>query len=73
VVIQTKNDHVVTPYTNAFLQGAENILLQDQCPDDKVGHIGMFADGPALSNVMNELGADLPGFEAECKGYGLPL
>lgn len=73
VVIQTKYDKVVTPYTSAFLSGAENITIQDQCPSDTVGHVGMFADGPTLQNVMNELGANTPGFRATCTGYGLPL
>lgn len=73
VVIQTRHDSVVTPYTNAFLQGAENILIQDQCPGDTVGHVGMFHDGPTLQNVVNELGPNAPGFRPTCSGYGLPL
>ncbi|MEZ5143300.1 MAG: alpha/beta fold hydrolase [Acidimicrobiales bacterium] len=75
VVIQTKHDLVVTPYTNAFLQGPNvtNILIQDQCPGDWVGHVGMFADGPVLQNVLNQLGPNQPGFRASCTGYGLPL
>ena len=75
VVIQTTHDLVVTPYRNAFLTGPNvtNILLQDQCPGDWVGHIGMFTDGPALQNVMNQLGANTPGFRATCSGYGSPL
>ncbi|MGI5166586.1 esterase/lipase family protein [Spirillospora sp. CA-253888] len=75
VVIQTKNDLVVTPYTNAFLKGpnATNILIQDQCPKNHVGHIGMFNDGPVLQNVLNALGRNRPGFRAKCTGYGLPV
>jgi len=74
-VIQTKHDKVVTPYTNAFLSGPNvtNITIQDQCPSDNVGHIGMFADSPVLQNVMNQLGSNTPGFKATCSGYGLPL
>lgn len=75
VVIQTKHDKVVTPYTNAFLSGpnVKNILIQDQCPWNPVGHVGMFADSPTLQNVMNELGPRTAGFRATCSGYGLPL
>lgn len=75
VTIQTKHDKVVTPYTNAFLSGpnAKNILIQDQCPSNPVGHVGMFADSPTLQNVLNELGPRTPGFRATCSGYGLPL
>jgi triacylglycerol esterase/lipase EstA (alpha/beta hydrolase family) len=75
VVIQTRYDLVVTPYTNAFLNGsnATNILIQDQCPNDKVGHVGMFLDGPVIQNVLNQLGPRTPGFRATCTGYGPPL
>jgi len=73
VVIETRYDLVVTPYTNAFLAGGENILIQDQCPNDNVGHVGMFADGPTLQNVLNELGPNVPGFRAACTGFGVPL
>lgn len=74
-VIETNKDTVVTPYTHAFLSGpaVRNVLIQDQCADDPVGHIGMFADSPTLQNVLNALGADDPGFQADCSGYGLPL
>lgn len=75
VVIQTKHDKVVTPYTNAFLTGSnvENILVQDQCPADSVGHVGMFADRVVLQNVMNELGSNVAGYKASCTGYGMAL
>jgi triacylglycerol esterase/lipase EstA (alpha/beta hydrolase family) len=73
VVIQTRHDLVVTPYTNAFLQGGDNILVQDQCPNDNVGHVGMFADGPVLQNILNELGPNLPNFRANCTDFGLPV
>jgi len=75
VVIETSHDEVVTPYTNAFLSGPNttNILLQNQCPGDTVGHIGIFTDGPALQNTMNQLGANDPNFKPTCSGYGLFL
>jgi len=75
VVLQTKKDIIVTPYTNAFLSGpnVENILIQDQCPNDDVGHVGMAFDSPALQNVLNELGPNVPNFQATCTGYGLFL
>ncbi|GAB2851244.1 alpha/beta fold hydrolase [Actinocorallia aurea] len=71
-VIATRRDWVVTPYTNAFLDGpnVRNITIQDQCPKDPVSHIGMFADSPSLQNVLNSLGPDDPAFRAVCKGYG---
>ncbi len=74
VVIQTTHDEVVTPYTNAFLSGSSvtNITMQNQCPKDPVGHIGMFEDSPALQNVLNQLSASPNGsFSASCSKYGL--
>ncbi|HET8929181.1 MAG TPA: alpha/beta fold hydrolase [Acidimicrobiales bacterium] len=75
VVLQTSHDEVVTPYANAFLSGPNvtNILVQNQCPDDNVGHIGMFLDSPTLQNVMNQLGPNTPGFQPVCTGYGMGL
>jgi triacylglycerol esterase/lipase EstA (alpha/beta hydrolase family) len=75
VVIETSHDEVVTPYTNAFLSGPNvtNILLQDQCPTDPVGHIGIFTDGPALQDVLNQLGPNTPGFRPTCSGFGIGL
>jgi hypothetical protein len=63
---------VVTPYTNAFLSGANvtNILLQDQCPKDPTGHIAMFMDGPAVQDIVNQLGPNVAGFQPNCTGYG---
>ncbi|WP_019633018.1 lipase family alpha/beta hydrolase [Actinomadura atramentaria] len=74
-VIETKNDEVVTPYTNAFLKGpnVRNITIQDQCPGDYVAHVGMFNDGPTLQNVLNSLGANDPSFRPACKDFGLPF
>jgi triacylglycerol esterase/lipase EstA (alpha/beta hydrolase family) len=75
VVIETTHDEVVTPYTNAFLSGPNvtNIVLQDQCPTDPVGHIGIFTDGPALQDVANQLGPNTPGFHPTCSGFGIGL
>jgi pimeloyl-ACP methyl ester carboxylesterase len=76
VVIETTHDEVVTPYTNAFLSGSNvtNITVQNQCPSDPVGHIGMFEDSPVMQNVLNQLSASPnPSFTATCSKYGLGL
>jgi triacylglycerol esterase/lipase EstA (alpha/beta hydrolase family) len=74
-VIATRHDIIVTPYTQAFLDGpnVENILIQDQCPDDPTGHIGLSFDSPTIQNVLNELGPDVPDFQPTCEDYGFPL
>ena len=57
VVIESKYDEVVTPYRSAFLTGAnvKNILIQDQCPIDFDGHIGIVFDHIALRDMLNAL------------------
>jgi len=73
VVIATKRDAVVTPYTNGFLNGARNITIQDQCPTDETGHIGLAFDGPTIQNVLNVLGPNLATFKAVCTDFGIPV
>jgi triacylglycerol esterase/lipase EstA (alpha/beta hydrolase family) len=68
VVIESRDDEVVTPYSSAFLMGpnVQNILLQDQCPLDFSDHIGIIYDPVALQDVMNALGPDDPSFVPSC-------
>jgi triacylglycerol esterase/lipase EstA (alpha/beta hydrolase family) len=68
-VIQTRYDEVVTPYTSAFLGGATNVLLQDQCAADVSEHLTIMVDQAAVQWIKNALGrsgpAD-PGFRPRC-------
>jgi pimeloyl-ACP methyl ester carboxylesterase len=73
VVVETDRDIIVTPHTNAFLKGAQNILIQKACPHDYVGHIGMFTDGPTIQFILNALGANRRHFRPVCQNYGLPF
>ncbi|KNX36502.1 lipase family protein [Luteipulveratus halotolerans] len=74
-VISTKQDRVVTPYINQTLSGADvnNIVLQDKCPWDAAGHIGLFNDDPTLQMTMNALADGPKTFNPVCKGYGVPF
>jgi triacylglycerol esterase/lipase EstA (alpha/beta hydrolase family) len=57
-VIETKDDEVVTPYTNAFLPTASNvtnITLQRQCALDATDHLEIAYDPIALADVLNAL------------------
>ncbi|MFY0406374.1 esterase/lipase family protein [Solicola sp. PLA-1-18] len=56
-VIQTKFDEVVTPFSNAFLDGdrVDNVLLQDVCPLDATDHLGIAYDPIAIRLVRNAL------------------
>jgi triacylglycerol esterase/lipase EstA (alpha/beta hydrolase family) len=73
VVIETQDDEVVTPYTNAFLpagSNVQNITLQSQCPQDASDHLSIAYDSNALQDMVNALGADSPGFQPSCAAVG---
>ena len=64
-VIATRNDEVVTPYTNAFLtRGAgatvRNITLQTQCRLDQGDHLSTPFDSVAMADVLNALDPQHP-------------
>jgi triacylglycerol esterase/lipase EstA (alpha/beta hydrolase family) len=57
-VIESRDDEVVTPYTNAFLPAAANvtnILVQNQCALDQTDHLEIGYDPIALTDVLNAL------------------
>jgi triacylglycerol lipase len=71
--IETQYDQVVLPYTSAFLTGPRarvtNVILQNRCPGDTVGHLGITTDPVALQWVENALsrhGAANPAFTPVC-------
>jgi len=73
VVIETTQDKVVTPYTNAFLPATpnvQNITLQNQCQQDASDHISIAYDSNALQDMINALGPDDPGFQPACAAVG---
>jgi len=73
VVIETTDDEVVTPYTNAFLPAGpnvQNITLHQQCPQDASDHISISYDSNALQAMINALGGDQPGFQPACASVG---
>jgi triacylglycerol esterase/lipase EstA (alpha/beta hydrolase family) len=73
VVIESQDDEIVTPYTNAFLPAAsnvQNITLQNQCPQDASDHLSISYDSNALQDMINALGPDAPGFQPTCASVG---
>lgn len=74
-VVMTKYDTVVTPYTSQALKGedVDNVVLQDACPTDRAGHMGLFNDDPTLQITMNALAGGPKDFKPECRGFGLQL
>jgi pimeloyl-ACP methyl ester carboxylesterase len=62
-VIESRDDEVVTPYTNAFLPAAPNvtnITVQNQCPADQSDHLELAYDPVALADVLNALDPAAP-------------
>ncbi|MEH3034360.1 MAG: lipase [Aeromicrobium erythreum] len=68
--IATKYDTVSTPYTSQALAGANNIVIQDRCPTDRVGHVGLFLDEPTIQLTMNALAGGPDDFQPSCSGFG---
>ncbi len=62
-VIESVDDQVVTPYTNAFLPAAgnvTNITVNKQCPLDFSDHLEIAADPVALADMLNALDPSSP-------------
>ncbi|AKU19150.1 hypothetical protein VV02_20405 [Luteipulveratus mongoliensis] len=74
-VISTKRDTVVTPYTTQTLSAPDvnNIVLQNKCPWDQAGHIGLFNDGPTLQMTLNALEDGPKSFQPSCTDFGVPF
>jgi triacylglycerol esterase/lipase EstA (alpha/beta hydrolase family) len=57
-VIESEDDEVVTPFTNAFLPAASNvtnITVQNQCSSDASDHLELAADPIAMADMLNAL------------------
>ena len=62
-VIESTDDEVVTPYTNAFLPAAanvSNITVQNQCVLDGSDHLEIAADPIAMADMLNALDPSAP-------------
>lgn len=67
-------DELLPPYTNGVLPApAHNVHIQDYCPFDLTGHIGMYLDDPTLQFTMNALNDGPSNFRPSCRGYGTPF
>ena len=54
-MLMTRNDELVQPYTSGAMDGATNIVVQDQCPADPSEHLAMAFDPIVLRDVLNAL------------------
>ncbi|MFT3661901.1 MAG: alpha/beta fold hydrolase [Gordonia sp. (in: high G+C Gram-positive bacteria)] len=58
LMIMTRHDEVATPYRHGFLPkrpNVRNVVVQDRCPNDRVGHLGLPYDSWVGGVVLNTL------------------
>ncbi|AVM02247.1 lipase [Gordonia iterans] len=58
LMVMTRHDMIAAPYTNGFLPRAanvRNVVVQDECPGDRVGHVGLPYDSWVGATVRNTL------------------
>ncbi|WP_344784159.1 alpha/beta hydrolase [Gordonia caeni] len=58
LMVMTRHDEIATPYRHGFLPKApnvRNVVVQDHCPNDTVGHVGLPYDSWVGATVMNTL------------------
>jgi pimeloyl-ACP methyl ester carboxylesterase len=72
-IIATRTEVAVTPYQSAFVDepGVDNVLVQDVCPFDPVGHSGLAFDSGVAQLVANGLDPAAAG-PVTC-GVGFPF
>ncbi|GAC57085.1 triacylglycerol lipase [Gordonia hirsuta DSM 44140 = NBRC 16056] len=58
LMVMTRYDEVAAPYTNGYLPArpnVRNVVVQQQCPGDRVGHIGLPYDSWVAGTVVHTL------------------
>lgn len=54
-MIMTKNDELVSPYTSGEMEGAKNLVVQDQCIQDQSEHLSIIYDPITAYDILNAL------------------
>jgi triacylglycerol lipase len=54
-MIMTRNDELVSPYTSGLMDGATNIVVQDQCALDQSEHLSVIYDPTTAYDILNAL------------------
>jgi hypothetical protein len=55
VAIGTEQDEVTKPAARSGIPGAENVVMQEACPDRSVGHFGLLEDAWVQQVVVSVL------------------
>lgn len=70
VTIGTREDIVTQPVAHAGIPGAENLDMQAECPERKVGHFGLFEDGWVLQVITSVLAGEAASGDCDAKPLG---
>jgi triacylglycerol esterase/lipase EstA (alpha/beta hydrolase family) len=54
-MLMTRNDELVNPYTSGFMDGADNVVVQDVCGLDQSEHLSIVFDPTTAYTVLNAL------------------
>ena len=54
-MIMTKNDELVQPWQSGYMDGANNLVVQDQCALDQSEHLSIIFDPTTATDIWNAL------------------
>jgi hypothetical protein len=54
-MIMTKNDELVSPWQSGYMDGANNLVVQDQCALDQSEHLSIIYDPTTATDIWNAL------------------
>ena len=68
-MLMTTHDELIQPYTSGHMDGATNIVMQDQCPADPSEHLALAFNPNALRDVLNALDPLHSNLTVDCTTY----
>ena len=54
-MVMTKNDELVSPWQSGYMDGANNLVVQDQCIQDQSEHLSVIYDPITAYDILNAL------------------
>lgn len=70
VTVGTEQDGVVQPVSRAAIPGAENVVMQEVCPQREVGHFGLLDDAWVHQVVRSVLSGGAPSGDCDAVPVG---
>jgi hypothetical protein len=69
-MLMTTHDELVVPYTSGTMDGATNIVIQDQCAADPSEHLALAFNPNVLRDVLNALDPVQSHLAVDCTTLG---